>query len=180
MFMSAVAVAVKGGMRSNVLLCRARSADRGGGAERRRGSEIGEVADFSALWNCREVVLRLWMETPSALTSHSPYLAAVAATQGETLRRFPPLRVICGCGMSQRLERSNVLLCRAWSADRGGGAERRRGWEKESTLQLWQPCRKAASRLTVNPFGSDEPLPLYRAGAAIQGETLPVAVCHFL
>jgi len=61
----------------------------------------------------------------------------------------------------------------ARSADRGGGAERRRGWEKESTLQLWQPCRKAASRLTVNPFGSDEPLPLYRAGAAIQGETLP-------
>ena len=63
----------------------ARSADRGGGAERRRGWEIGEVADFSALWNCREVVLRLWMETPSALTSHSPYLAAVAATQGETV-----------------------------------------------------------------------------------------------
>ena len=88
MFMSAVAVAVKGGMRSNVLLCRAWSADRGGGAERRRGSEIGEVADFSALWNCREVVLRLWMETPSALTSHSPYLAAVAATQGETLQRL--------------------------------------------------------------------------------------------
>ena len=121
---------------------------------------------------CRKAALLLWVKNPLGPLDHSPYLAAVAATQGETLQRFPPLRVICGCGMSQRLERSNVLLCRAWSADRGGGAERRRGWEKESTLQLWQPCRKAASRLTVNPFGSDEPLPLYRAGAATQGETL--------
>ena len=25
---------------------------------------------------------------------------------------------------------------------------------KESTSQLWQLCRKAASRLTLNPFGS--------------------------
>ena len=113
MFMSAVAVAVKGGMRSNVLLCRAWSVDRGGGAERRRGSEIGEVADFSALRNCREAALLLWVKNPLGPLDHSPYLAAVAATQGETLQRFPPLRVICGCGMSQRLERCNVLLCRA-------------------------------------------------------------------
>ena len=32
--------------------------------------------------------------------------------------------------------------------------------------------RKAALRLTVNPFGSVEPLPLYRADAAIQRKTL--------
>ena len=46
------------------------------------------------------------------------------------------------------------------SADRGGAAGG--GVRKESTLQLFQPRRKAALRLTVNPFGSDEPLPLSR------------------
>ena len=99
--------------------------------------------------------------------------------------------------------RSNVLLCRAWSADslaaygvgevgalqcpplprgaRIGEVARSAGGvgKKESTLQLWQPCRKAASRLWVNPFGSIEPLPLYRADAATQGETFGAfPLCH--
>ena len=67
----------------------ARSADRGGGAERRRGWEIGEVVDFTALRNCREAALLLWVKNPLGPLDHSPYLAAVAATQGETLQRFP-------------------------------------------------------------------------------------------
>ena len=75
--------------RSDVLLCRARSADRGGGAERRRGWEIGEVVDFTALRNCREAALLLWVKNPLGPLDHSPYLAAIAATQGETLQRFP-------------------------------------------------------------------------------------------
>ena len=66
----------------------ARSADRGGGAERRRGWEIGEVVDFTALRNCREAALLLWVKNPLGPLDHSPYLAAIAATQGETLRRL--------------------------------------------------------------------------------------------
>ena len=51
------------------------------------------------------------------------------------------------------------------SADRGGAAGG--GVRQESTLQLhnlfyFLPHRKAALRLTVNPFGSVEPLPLSR------------------
>ena len=63
----------------------------------------------------------------------------------------------------------------ARSADRGGAAGG--GVWKESTLQLFQPCRKAALRLTVNPFGSDEPLPLYHAVARHRGRHSPAAAC---
>ena len=48
------------------------------------------------------------------------------------------------------------------SADRGGVFEENGGVRKKSTLQFCQTCRKAASRLTANLFGSVEPLPLYR------------------
>ena len=46
------------------------------------------------------------------------------------------------------------------SADRGGAAGG--GVRKEATSPLCQVRRKAALRLTVNPFGSIEPLHLYR------------------
>ena len=48
----------------------ARSADRGGGAERRRGWEIGEVVDFTALRNCREAALLLWVKNPLGPLDH--------------------------------------------------------------------------------------------------------------
>ena len=40
------------------------------------------------------------------------------------------------------------------SADRGGVFEENGGVRKKSTLQFCQTCRKAATRLWVNPFGS--------------------------
>ena len=57
------------------------------------------------------------------------------------------------------------------SADRGGAVGG--GVRIESTLQLCQTCRKAALRLTVNPFGSQaRHFPYIAGGAATQGKTL--------
>ena len=93
MFMSAVAVAVKGGMRSNVLLCRAWSADRGGGAERRRGWKIAKVAVF-LLCGIVEKLFCSCGSTPSALSSHFPYIALTRDTGGD----------IAGSGLWFRVE----------------------------------------------------------------------------
>ena len=61
------------------------------------------------------------------------------------------------------------------SADRGGAAGG--GVMKESTSPLHElfclpTCRKAATRLWVNPFGSIEPLPLYRRRRGDTGEDI--------
>ena len=63
------------------------------------------------------------------------------------------VRFVCGWNMA-------MFSSAVRSADRGGAAGG--GVRKESTSPLFQPRRKAALRLTVNPFGSDEPLPLSR------------------